>query len=211
MRKQIFSRKSDKISCHQNICTTMVPLFHFLLTSFTLCNKLEEKSTFDNFRTCIRRQFHEDTKMICAKKRERKKNCFVFNPTTNPLPLGTGTFSGLVIENQFQNILCLPFLLCWTGARFWRRKIVDSRRGSSSSSSNNSSSSNSRPPHQHQQSPSQPRIMSNIPMSSFTLRYVSTVLSTINNVINAHFVGKRIDRGLLDRLMVFLYTEEICC
>ncbi len=49
LQKQIFSRASARISCHLNIFTKMVPLFHMLLTSFAFFLRNLKKSTFRNF------------------------------------------------------------------------------------------------------------------------------------------------------------------
>ncbi len=51
-QKQIFSRKSARISWHLNMFTKMVPLFQMLLTSLTFFKKIK-KSTFLNFHTFV--------------------------------------------------------------------------------------------------------------------------------------------------------------
>jgi hypothetical protein len=51
--------------------------------------------------------------MICAKKTRERKNIFCFNPTTNPLPLGTCTFFWIgTLKTNFKIYCVYSFLLC---------------------------------------------------------------------------------------------------
>ncbi len=48
--REIFFLTSAKISCHKNILTKNIPVFHMMLTKFCLfCKQLNESSTSDNF------------------------------------------------------------------------------------------------------------------------------------------------------------------
>ncbi len=138
-------------------------------------------------------------------KTREKKNFFCFNPITYPLPLGTGTFFWIgnlkPVSKYFTSSLSFVLDRC---------SLLEAE--------------NSRLEERLQQQQQQQQTSTSTPGVGFTakdnVQHSNELLylkvsryGTINHqqCLNAHFVGKRIDRGLLDRLMVFLYTEEICC